>query len=145
MSLVKVDVLYVVPHWVVGQPAVVLKDPEGGRILPIFIGEREAMAIEMAIEGVKPERPLTHDLFAETLKRLKVKLKRVVITDLKNDIFYARLELKTKRGILKVDSRPSDAIALALRLKAPIYVDEKVFVKYSVEKSRGVKPPGSRL
>lgn len=101
---------------------VILKEEEGNRRLPVVIGGFEAQAIAIAIEKIKPNRPLTHDLFKNVLIELNVKLKEVVISDLKTGVFYAKLVcIKADGTQLEIDSRTSDAIALAVRFSCPIY------------------------
>lgn len=131
VALVPVKVEYVVPEWVLGQPAVVLKDTVTDQILPIFIGPAEANAIDRALKGIQPPRPQTHDLLVKILRQLHASVQQVVVTDLEEDIYFAELHLKTADGTLVViDARPSDAIAIALRTRAPIVVEEQVFRKY---------------
>ena len=101
---------------------VILKEEDGNRRLPVVIGGFEAQAIAIAIEKIKPNRPLTHDLFKNVLIELNVKLKEVVISDLKTGVFYAKLVCIKEDGTqLEIDSRTSDAIALAVRFSCPIY------------------------
>lgn len=101
---------------------VILKEEEGNRRLPVVIGGFEAQAIAIAIEKIKPNRPLTHDLFKNVLIELKVELREVIISDLKNGVFYAKLVCAKEDGTeLEIDSRTSDAIALAVRFSSPIY------------------------
>lgn len=101
---------------------VILKEEEGHRRLPVVIGGFEAQAIAIAIEKIKPNRPLTHDLFKNVLIELKVELKEVIISDLKNGVFYAKLVCAKEDGTqLEIDSRTSDAIALAVRFSCPIF------------------------
>ncbi len=101
---------------------VILKEEEGHRRLPVVIGGFEAQAIAIAIEKIKPNRPLTHDLFKNVLIELKVELKEVIISDLKNGVFYAKLVCAKEDGTqLEIDSRTSDAIALAVRFSSPIF------------------------
>ncbi|MBX2874942.1 MAG: bifunctional nuclease family protein [Saprospiraceae bacterium] len=101
---------------------VILKEEEGNRRLPVVIGGFEAQAIAIAIEKIKPNRPLTHDLFKNVLIELKVELKEVIISDLKNGVFYAKLVCGKEDGTqLEIDSRTSDAIALAVRFSCPIF------------------------
>lgn len=108
------------------QPVVLLVDMKEKKGLPIWIGTNEARAIAMEIEGVSTPRPLTHDLIMNILTGLQTTLEKITITDLKENTFYALLSLKGKKGSITIDSRPSDAIALALRVKAPIFVAQKV-------------------
>lgn len=101
---------------------VILKEEEGIRRLPVVIGGFEAQAIAIAIEKIKPNRPLTHDLFKNVLIELKVELKEVIISNLKSGVFYAKLVCVKENGEqLEIDSRTSDAIALAVRFSSPIY------------------------
>lgn len=111
------------------QPALVLQSKRDKRTLLLAIGHFEAERIIAPLQGVTPPRPLTHDLILTLLAEVKASLSRIVITDLKNDIYYAFLYLDVGGNVLKVDSRPSDAIALALRAKVPILVEDRVFEK----------------
>jgi bifunctional DNase/RNase len=104
--------------------AVVLGEQEGARRLPIVIGAFEAQAIAVAIENMTPNRPLTHDLFKNTLDTFNIQLKEVVINNLLEGIFYARLICLKDGEIIEIDSRTSDALALAVRFKCPIYTYE---------------------
>ncbi|HEX9821310.1 MAG TPA: bifunctional nuclease family protein [Methylomirabilota bacterium] len=111
-------------------PTVVLQGKRDGRQLAMTIGPAEATGIAVPLQGVTPRRPLTHDLFLTLFGRLNVSLTRVVITDLRNDIYYATVHLSGGGGgELTLDSRPSDAIALAIRAKAPVLVEDRVFDK----------------
>jgi len=107
-------------------PILILKDPESDQSLPIWIGLLEATAIAAELEQVSFSRPMTHDLMRDLLGELGCSLERVEVVDLKENTFYALIHLSGPQGALEVDSRPSDAIALALRTEAPIYVDAKV-------------------
>lgn len=116
-----------------GGQVVVLKEKKGNRRLPIIIGISEASAIKIEISGIKPPRPLTHDLLNETINHLGGELQRVVIDNLEANTFYAKLILKTAKGEIKmIDARPSDSIALALRAQAPIFVDKNVLERVGV-------------
>ena len=108
-------------HMPTGRHVLLLKEIGLGRILPIWIGPWEASAIAAHLQGVEPERPLTHDLFAAVLRDTSVRLDRVLISRLAEETFHARLVLVTADARHEVDARPSDAIALAIRLEAPIY------------------------
>lgn len=109
-------------------PIVVLKGINSETILPIWVGAYEANAIALEIEKATAQRPVTHDLLKNFIVQTGLSLTKVIVTDLRNNTFYALLELKDKTGKTTVlDSRPSDAIALALRLDCAIYVEEKVF------------------
>ena len=108
-------------------PIVLLRETDGeGRLLPIFIGAAEAQAIALAMEEVETPRPMTHDLFKNVLDDLGVQLDRIVVTELRDRTFYAELELKGGNGARRISSRPSDAVALAIRAGAPIFADESV-------------------
>lgn len=112
-------------------PIVILKDPEGQRVLPIWVGAVEANAVALQIENVAPPRPLTHDLIRSILQELGATLVRVVIHDLRDSTFFAYLELKREGETTLVDVRPSDALALALRAKAPVFVHPRVLERAS--------------
>jgi len=107
-------------------PIVVLKDVNGTAILPIWVGIYEANAIALEIEKVATPRPMTHDLIRNLLFGLEAGVKKVVVSDLKEDTFYAIIWLEKNGELISVDSRPSDALAIALRLDCPIYVAETV-------------------
>jgi len=107
-------------------PIVVLKDVPGKIILPIWIGILEASSIAAALEGVSYARPMTHDLMAELLRRIDVRLSKIEIVDLKDNVFYALLVLEVGGEVVSIDARPSDAIALAIRTKARIFVANHV-------------------
>jgi bifunctional DNase/RNase len=107
-------------------PIVVLKDKDGGRKLPIWVGIFEANAIALQIENIATPRPMTHDLLKNIIKDLEGRVERVVVSDLKDNTFYAVIYLTVKGESIAVDARPSDAIALALRARAPILVEESV-------------------
>jgi len=105
---------------------VVLKEIEGDRVLPIWIGANEAQAIARELAGQRFQRPLTHDLVATLIEGLKARLARVVIADLRDNTFFANLIVERPPEVLSVDARPSDSIAVALRCKAPIFVDDRL-------------------
>ena len=111
---------------VTNMPIVVLKDVGGTSILPIWVGIYEANAIALEIEKVSTPRPMTHDLIKILLHGLDTGVRKVVVSDLREDTFYAVIWLEKDGQLISVDSRPSDALAVALRLDCPIYVDEQV-------------------
>ena len=113
-------------HMLSNRHVVILKDPAGDRYLPIWIGAWEASAIAMRLQGLTAERPLTHDLFAASLERLGVRIVRVVISELADETYHAQLHLERDGVEVEVDSRPSDALALAVRAEADIFADESV-------------------
>ena len=110
-------------------PAVVLEGTRDRRRLAMMIGLAEATGIAVPLAGVTPPRPLTHDLLLTLLTRLDVSVRRVLITDLRDDVYYATLHLSGARGELTLDARPSDAIALAVRAKVPVLIEDRVFDK----------------
>jgi bifunctional DNase/RNase len=114
-------------------PIVILKDLEGKRAVPIWIGLFEASAIATELEKISFSRPMTHDLLREMVKILNGKVIKIEIIDLKNNTFFALIHLMKDGNVVTIDSRPSDAIALALRVNAPIYIAEQV-----IEKSRSI-------
>jgi len=105
---------------------VILRELDGNRVLPIWIGTAEALAIALELRGEKPPRPLTHDLMRNILDELGVRVVRVVIHDLVDRTYYAYITLETPFGVREIDSRPSDALALALRTNAPVYISGNV-------------------
>jgi uncharacterized protein len=121
-------------------PAVVLEGKRDRRRVVMAIGPAEATGIAVPLQGVTPPRPLTHDLFLTLFGRLKVSLTRVVITDLRQDIYYATVHLSGAGGEMTLDSRPSDAIALAIRARVPVLVEDRVFDKGGVEAPAGRRP-----
>jgi uncharacterized protein len=125
----EVDVVAVMVDQSTQQPTVLLQGKRDKRSVALAIGLAEATGIAVPLQGVTPPRPLTHDLFLTLFGRLKVTLTRVVITDLRDDIFYAIVYLNTGGPELQLDARPSDAIALAIRAKVPVLVEERVFDK----------------
>ncbi len=113
-------------------PVVILKDLEGKRYLPILIGPFEATAIALALEGTPVPRPLSHDLMRSIIHSLKAKVARIIIHDIQENTFYAKVVLESNGGTLEIDARPSDSIALALRTNAPIFVSERIVLEETV-------------
>jgi bifunctional DNase/RNase len=111
------------------QPVLVLQGKRDKRTVVLTIGHFEAERIAISLQGVTPPRPLTHDLMLTLLTEVKASLSRIVVTDLRNDVYYAILHLDAGGQSLRVDARPSDAVALALRAKVPILVEDRVFDK----------------
>ncbi len=114
-------------------PIIILKDLDEKSALPIWIGLIEASAIATELEKIKLARPMTHDLMKNILTNLSIQIEKIEVNDLADNTFYARIHLASGKKTFAIDSRPSDAIALALRMKAPIFVDRKV-----IEKSRQI-------
>jgi bifunctional DNase/RNase len=111
---------------VTNMPIVILKDVSGNSLLPIWVGIYEANAIALEIEKVATPRPMTHDLIKSLLLGLSTGIRKVVVNDLKDDTFYALIWLERNGELISIDSRPSDALALALRLDCPIFVEDEV-------------------
>jgi len=111
---------------VTNMPIVILRDQEGERVLPIWVGVFEANAIALQIENITAPRPMTHDLLRDIIGNLKAAVEKIVVSDLKESTFYALIYLRVNENLVAVDARPSDAIALALRVRAPIYVEDSV-------------------
>ena len=107
-------------------PIVILRDKDGSRVLPIWVGVAEANAIALQIENMTTPRPMTHDLLRNVICDLDAGIEKVVVAELRDNTFYALIYLTVKGEAVAVDARPSDAIALALRAKAPIYVEDRV-------------------
>jgi uncharacterized protein len=119
-------------HMPTHQHVVILKEKQAERYLPIWIGIHEANAIALKITGITPERPITHDLLVNVLGAVDVKVSRVVVTSLSNEVFYARIMANADGRDLDIDARPSDAIAVAVRVGAPIFVADEVLDKAGV-------------
>ena len=126
---------------VTNMPIVVLKDVQGNAILPIWVGVYEANAIALEIEKVQTPRPMTHDLLKNVFLGLDVRVDKIVVNELKDDTFYALIWVERAGEMMTIDSRPSDALAIALRTDSPIYVDESVLknsrMSASQEKGQG--------
>jgi bifunctional DNase/RNase len=127
-------VIYGVSFDLVGkQPIVLLKTADGNKFLPIWIGHAEAAAILMKLQDQTPQRPMTHDLLNDVLGQLEAQVSRITVTELRDSTFYATITLQQNGGEIEVDSRPSDAIALAVRAGAPIFADETVIEESAIE------------
>lgn len=112
---------------------VILRDERESELLPIWVGKAEGGAISLALEGAMSPRPLTHDLLRSLLEHLKIGIEKVVITEIRNNTYYAAIHLEREGKKLIVDARPSDAIALALRVQCPIYAETEVLRQKSKE------------
>jgi bifunctional DNase/RNase len=117
-------------------PVVILKDMDGSHYLPILIGPFEATAIALALEGAPVPRPLSHDLMRTLLESMQAKLEQIVIHDIKDSTFFAKLIVRTNGDTQEIDARPSDGIALALRMQAPIFVSDKIALEETVPDKR---------
>jgi bifunctional DNase/RNase len=130
---------------VTNMPIVVLKDVQGQAILPIWVGVYEANAIALEIEKVETPRPMTHDLLKNVFLGLDVRVQKIVVNDLKDDTFYAIIWVEREGQMMTIDSRPSDALALALRMDCPIFVDEKVLKNAKISSALTEKSTNEQL
>jgi len=130
---------------VTNMPIVILKDLAGTQVLPIWVGIYEANAIALEIEKVATPRPMTHDLIKNLLLGLETGVQKVVVSELKEDTFYAVIWLERNGELISIDSRPSDALALALRVDCPIYVDEEVLKRSKSAASMAEKSGNEEL
>jgi hypothetical protein len=137
--MIKMEIKGLLMDPVSNMPVVILRDTEKGLFLPIWGGVFEANAIALEMEKVTTPRPMTHDLLRNLLSELDARVERVVINDLRENTFFARIHLARQDAHLSIDSRPSDAIALALRSHAEIFVEEDV-----LEKSRSLRAEGDQ-
>ena len=121
-------------------PIIILRDKDGLKVLPIWVGIFEANAIALQIENIATPRPMTHDLLRNVIQDLKAEVQKIVVCDLQENTFYALIYLAMNGGVVAIDARPSDAIALALRTRAPIFVEDTVIdnaktVDFTTEKA----------
>ncbi len=133
--LVRVEVERVTLDTKTSRFVVILKDGKKNRWLPIVVGSTEAQAIALQLENISPPRPLTHDLIRNLLDTINVQVSRIVVSDLRDNTYFALISLQANSDIKDVDARPSDAIALALRMKSPIFVEEDVMKKAAITDS----------
>ena len=127
-------VIYGVSFDMVGkQPIVLLKTADGNKFLPIWIGHPEAAAILMKLQGAATPRPMTHDLFTDILSQLEARVVKIAVTELRENTFYAQITVAVDGTEIEIDSRPSDAIALAVRADAPIFAAEAVIEESAIE------------
>ena len=132
-------VIYGVSFDVIGkQPIVLLKTMEGNKFLPIWIGHPEAAAILIKLQGTELPRPMTHDLLTSVIERFEAEITRITVTELKESTFYATLTLNKDGAEIEVDSRPSDALALAVRTEAPIFASTELIDENAIEFEREV-------
>src|SRR3989441_7816620 len=130
---------------VTNMPIVILKDVNGTAVLPIWVGIYEANAIALEIEKVTTPRPMTHDLLKNLLMGLEIRVDKVVVNELKEDTFYALIWLERDGQVISIDSRPSDALALALRTDSPIYVEEDVLKNSKISSAASDKVSNEEL
>jgi bifunctional DNase/RNase len=127
-------VIYGVSFDLVGkQPIVLLKTADGNKFLPIWIGHPEAAAILMKLQGASTPRPMTHDLLTDILEQLDAEVTRITVTELRDNTFYASITVQQNGSEIEIDSRPSDAIAIAVRSDAPIFAAERVIEESAIE------------
>ena len=129
MSDIRFDVDQVLFDPQAGAAVVMLKEQDGSRVLPIWIGQAEAISIAIGVEKLSLARPMTHDLLKSIIDKLSVSIEWVRVCDLEDGTFFARIKMSTEQEQIEIDSRPSDAIALALRAEAPIFVAEHVLTE----------------
>ena len=115
------------------QPIVLLKTAEGNKFLPIWIGHPEAAAILMKLQSQAPPRPMTHDLLSDVLEQLGAQIIRITVTELRENTFFAQVTIRQDGSEIEIDSRPSDAIALAIRAEAPIFAADRVIEESAIE------------
>jgi bifunctional DNase/RNase len=140
--MIEVNVAHLGLDRATNTPVVILQEKDGERVLPIWIGPAEASAIAMEIHGVKFARPLTHDLVKQIVLGLGAELQRVLISQVKENTYYAELHLLRGEQVVHVDARPSDSIAVALRCKAPIFTDESLLELTALETVEPFAPEG---
>jgi uncharacterized protein len=143
--MVKMEIKGLLMDPVSNMPVVILRDAGDGIFLPIWVGIFEANAIAIAMERIATPRPMTHDLLNNLVKELDARVERIVINDLKDNTFFARIHLSRAGSTWTVDSRPSDAIALALRCQSEIFVEEEVLEKSKTLRAEGSEPDPERL
>ncbi|MBU0638831.1 MAG: bifunctional nuclease family protein [Planctomycetes bacterium] len=128
---IRMDLAQIVISETHDSQVIVLRERNGTRTLPIVIGLTEALAIDRRVKGVQLQRPMTHDLLANVIDGLSAELEKIVVNDLKDSTFYAKLVIRQQGELLEVDSRPSDAIALGVASEVPIYVEDHVLREVS--------------
>ena len=143
--MLKMEIKGLLMDPVSNMPVVILRDAADGIFLPIWVGIFEANAIAIEMEKVTTPRPMTHDLLRNVLKELETKVEKIVINDLRDNTFFARIHLSRGAATWTIDSRPSDAIALALRSKADIFVEEEVLEKSRTLREEGEEQDPERL
>ncbi|UCD93483.1 MAG: bifunctional nuclease family protein [Candidatus Zixiibacteriota bacterium] len=145
MSMLEVKVDGLALDVSTNSPVVILSLKEGNKVLPIWIGHAEAWAIAMELSGIGSKRPMTHDMLKTVISALSAKVEKVEITELKEQTFYARVMLKCDGQMHEIDARPSDSIALALKVKAPIFVEEALFEPGLPDSPTGLKRDSESL
>ncbi len=141
--MIEIEVYSVLYSLLSRHRVVLLKEVEGDRFLPIWIGQNESEAIAMRLQGATVPRPMTHDLLNTTIAELGGTLRYVIVNDLSNGTFFARLAIEHGEEIRLIDSRPSDAIALAVRANVPIYAENQVLDSAGILPSRDIRLPAA--
>jgi hypothetical protein len=144
-QMVEVNVEHLGLDRTTNSPVVILKEKDGDRVLPIWIGPAEASAIAMELAGVKFARPLTHDLLRQVIMGLGAQLNQVSITRVQDNTYYAELDIRREDHVIQIDARPSDSIAIALRLQAPIFTSDDLLNIASTESPDRESPPSDTL
>jgi bifunctional DNase/RNase len=139
---IEVTIRGLIPDPITSMPVVVLAEKEGKRVLPIWVGKFEGDAIALQIENIETPRPMTHDLLKSVITDLSGEVERVVVCALKENTFYATIDIRSPQGVATIDARPSDAIALALRTGSPVFVEESVMQSVNKEADPGVSDVG---
>jgi bifunctional DNase/RNase len=137
MALIEAEIGGLALDVTTNSPVVTLSPKESEKVLPIWIGHYEAWAIGMEMSGVISKRPLTHDLLYQIIKSMGGDVEKIAVTELKDQTFYAKISIAYNGSTIEVDARPSDSLAIALKAKAPIYVDEELF-QLKDEKTTGI-------
>jgi bifunctional DNase/RNase len=137
MALIEAEIGGLALDITTNSPVVTLSPKESQKVLPIWIGHYEAWAIGMEMSGVVSKRPLTHDLLYQIVKSMGGEIEKIAVTELKDQTFYAKISIAHNGSTIEIDARPSDSIAIALKAKAPIYVDEELF-QLKDEKTTGI-------
>jgi hypothetical protein len=139
--MIHMELSRIIIHELSDEQVIVLKEVNGKRYFPIVIGIWEAAAIDRNVKQKKTPRPMTHDLIEGVILGLGAKLERIVVNDLKDKTFYAKLILKKNGKLIEVDSRPSDAIALAVQMQVPIFVEDHILSEVGISMEGGEPPP----
>jgi bifunctional DNase/RNase len=139
---IEMTIRRLIPDPITNMPVVVLVEKDGERVLPIWVGVYEGTAIELQMENVETPRPMTHDLLKSVIASLGGEVERVVVCELRDNTFYATIDIRMPQGVVTIDARPSDAIALALRTGSRVFVEESVMQSVKKDADTGVADVG---